>query len=77
MPTSYLLRLTLVEPQILAELCQQYNITLTPDRKAVHFIKTDFRSSAETIKVGKEPFIEAKLERIYLPEVLLMKKLWL
>ncbi|KAL7734051.1 hypothetical protein ACLKA6_011736 [Drosophila palustris] len=76
-PTSYLLHLTLAEPQFLAELCHQYNIALTPDRKAVRFIKTDFRSSAEAIKPRREPFVEAKLERIYLPEVLLLKKLWL
>lgn len=76
-PTTYLLRMLLVESGVLTELCHQYNITLTPDRKAVHFIKTDFRSSTEAIKAQREPFVDAKLDRIYLTEVLLLKKLWL
>ncbi|EDW69341.1 SAC3 domain-containing protein 1 [Drosophila virilis] len=76
-PAAYLLRLTLVEPQELFGLCRHYNIALTPDRQALHFIKTDFKSDAETIKAQREPFVEQKLSRIYLPEVLLLRKLWL
>ncbi|XP_051860442.1 LOW QUALITY PROTEIN: germinal-center associated nuclear protein [Drosophila albomicans] len=77
-PTAYLLRLTLVDKtQDFAQLCRHYNIALTPDSKAVHFNKTVFNSAAETVKAQREPFIEAKLQRIYLPEVLLLKKLWL
>ncbi|KAH8371307.1 hypothetical protein KR093_006847 [Drosophila rubida] len=77
-PTAYLLRLTLVEePQVLTEMCGHYNIAVTADRKAVHFNKTVVNSTVETIKTQREPFIEAKLQRIYLPEVLLLKKLWL
>lgn len=76
-PTTYLLRLTLLEPDVLAELCQHYNLALSADRKAVHFNKTEFKSAAETVKPRHEPFVDAKLKRIYLPEVLLLKKLWI
>lgn len=77
MPTTYLLRLTLLEPAVLAELCHHYNLALSADRKAVHFNKTEFKSAAETVKSRHESFVDSKLKRIYLPEVLLLKKLWI
>ncbi|EDW18676.1 germinal-center associated nuclear protein [Drosophila mojavensis] len=76
-PTAYLLHLTLLEPKSLTEQCRHYNIAQTPDRKAVHFIKSEFKIDAETIKAHRETFIDEKLSRIYLPEVLLLKKLWI
>lgn len=76
-PTTYLLRLTMVDSPVLTELCQHYNLALSADRKAVHFNKTEFKSTAETIKARHEPFVDAKLARVYLPEVLLLKKLWI
>ncbi|KAH8242492.1 hypothetical protein KR032_008023 [Drosophila birchii] len=75
-PASYLLRMLLIEsPAGLQEQCQHYNLALTADRKGVLFKKTDFRQSAATLGCRHERFVESKLVRIYLPEVLLMKKL--
>ncbi|XP_022212904.2 germinal-center associated nuclear protein [Drosophila obscura] len=42
--------------------------------KAVRFNKSDFINSAETIKEQHEQFVDSKLKRVYLPEVLLLKK---
>ncbi|XP_016990170.2 SAC3 domain-containing protein 1 [Drosophila rhopaloa] len=75
-PVPYLLRLLLIDsPAGLQDQCRHYNIALTVDRKAVHFNKTDFNDDAELLKPQQERFVESKLKRIYLPEVLLLKKL--
>ncbi|EDW79490.1 uncharacterized protein Dwil_GK20505 [Drosophila willistoni] len=75
-PVTYLLRLLLFEsPDRLIKHCTHYNLSVTSDRKAVHFIKTDFNISADTLQAGKEPFVETKLAKIYLPEIVLLKAL--
>ncbi|KAH8256940.1 hypothetical protein KR038_000147 [Drosophila bunnanda] len=75
-PAPYLLRLLLIDsPAGLQEQCRHYNLAITPDRKSILFNKTDFSQSAATLGCRQERFVEAKLARIYLPEVLLLKKL--
>ncbi|XP_052846800.1 SAC3 domain-containing protein 1 isoform X1 [Drosophila gunungcola] len=75
-PVPYLLRLLLIDsPAGLQDQCRHYNISFTGDRKAVQFNKTDFNQTAELLKTQHERFVESKLKRIYLPEVLLLKKL--
>ncbi|XP_017843928.1 uncharacterized protein LOC108600708 isoform X2 [Drosophila busckii] len=76
-PSSYLLRLTLCTTAVLVDQCRHYNIALTPDRQMVHFSKTEFNRNVDTLKSTQESFVDAKFARIYLPEVLLLKKLWL
>ncbi|XP_017005449.2 SAC3 domain-containing protein 1 [Drosophila takahashii] len=74
-PVPYLLRLLLIDgPAGLQDQCRHYNISLSADRKSVHFNKTDFNHNVEQLKPQHERFVEAKLKRIYLPEVLLLKK---
>ncbi|EDV51199.2 SAC3 domain-containing protein 1 [Drosophila erecta] len=74
-PVPYLLRLLLFDgPSGLQDQCRHYNISLTADRKAVHFNKTDFNHNAEILKPQQERYVESKLKRIYIPEVLLLKK---
>ncbi|XP_017085279.1 SAC3 domain-containing protein 1 isoform X2 [Drosophila eugracilis] len=74
-PVHYLLRLLLIDgPTGLQDQCRHYNIAITADRKAVHFNKTDFNHNVELLKPQHERFVESKLKRIYLPEVVLLKK---
>ncbi|KAH8379835.1 hypothetical protein KR009_007500 [Drosophila setifemur] len=74
-PVPYLLRLLLLDkPDSLLDQCRHYSISFTADRKAVHFNKTDFNNTVETLRSQHERFVESKLAKIYLPEVLLLKK---
>ncbi|XP_037718056.1 SAC3 domain-containing protein 1 [Drosophila subpulchrella] len=74
-PVPYLLRLLLIDgPAGLQDQCRHYGISLSADKKAVHFNRTDFNHNADLLKPQHERFVESKLKRIYLPEVLLLKK---
>ncbi|XP_043070076.1 SAC3 domain-containing protein 1 [Drosophila bipectinata] len=74
-PVPYLLRLLLIDkPESLQEQCRHYNLSLTADRKTVHFNKTDFNNAVDPLRPRCEPFVESKLAKVYLPELLLLKK---
>ncbi|EDV39103.2 uncharacterized protein Dana_GF24663 [Drosophila ananassae] len=74
-PVPYLLRLLLIDrPDSLQEQCRHYNLSLAVDRKAVHFNKTDFNNAVDPIRPRHETFVESKLAKVYLPELLLLKK---
>ncbi|XP_017040287.1 SAC3 domain-containing protein 1 isoform X2 [Drosophila ficusphila] len=76
-PVPYLLRLLLIDSTSgLQDQCRHYNIAFTDDRKAVHFSKADFNHNTDLLKPKHERFVESKLKRIYLPEVLLLKKFY-
>ncbi|XP_030385881.1 germinal-center associated nuclear protein [Scaptodrosophila lebanonensis] len=74
-PVTYLIRLLVLKsPNVLFQQCRQYNITVSKDRTAVLFYKNDYNGDINTLKSMHESFVNAKLERINLPEVLLLKK---
>ncbi|KAH8269946.1 hypothetical protein KR018_000197 [Drosophila ironensis] len=74
-PAPYLLHLLQLDGEALQKQCLHYGLHLASDRKAVLFNKTGFNSSAEPLKPQHEPFVDSKLAKIYLPEVLLLKRL--
>lgn len=53
---------------------EHFNIELTCDKAAAKFSKLQFASDKILPKPFKEPFVEKKIKKIYLPELLLLKK---
>lgn len=54
--------------------CKYYNIKLNEDKSSLQFQKSDFNVNAVALKEKHEGFVEKKLAKIYLPEVLLLKR---
>uniref|UniRef100_W8BRQ2 80 kDa MCM3-associated protein n=1 Tax=Ceratitis capitata TaxID=7213 RepID=W8BRQ2_CERCA len=75
-PTSFLSRLLLYEEvaDLLAD-CKYYNIKICDDNKNIQFMKSDFNTNIAVMKEKHECFVDKKFEKVYLPEILLLKRL--
>ncbi|XP_065360098.1 SAC3 domain-containing protein 1 [Calliphora vicina] len=75
-PVEFVLRLTAhANYNELYEDCKYYNIKVLTDKLQLNFQKNDFNSKTTILKCRHEHFVDVKLKNIYLPEVLLMKKM--
>ncbi|XP_037820537.1 uncharacterized protein LOC119609718 isoform X2 [Lucilia sericata] len=75
-PVDFVLRLTAhANVNELREDCKYYNIKILDDKLHLNFQKNDFNSKITILKCKHEYFVDEKLKNIYLPEVLLMKKM--
>lgn len=75
-PIDFILRLTAhANYQELSEDCKYYNIKIQNDKLHINFQKSDFNANLSIQKCKHEHYVDVKLKNIYLPEVLLMKKL--
>ncbi|XP_037936149.1 SAC3 domain-containing protein 1 [Teleopsis dalmanni] len=59
----------------LFEECKYYNMKIVEEQKSLRFIKNDFKVELPPSKPKHEDIVENKLRHIFLPEVLLMKKI--
>lgn len=73
-PLSWLSKMLFQEVNELKDSLKYYEIELTCDRNAVKFSKTQFAASKAPSKPYKEQFVEDKIKKIYLPELLLFKE---
>ncbi|XP_011207456.2 germinal-center associated nuclear protein [Bactrocera dorsalis] len=74
-PATFLCKLFLYEDvRNLLEDCKYYHIKLSEDKSSLQFQKSEFNINAVTLKETHESFVEKKLTKIYLPEVLLLKR---
>ncbi|KAI8126212.1 SAC3 domain-containing protein 1 [Lucilia cuprina] len=77
-PVDFVQRLTAhANVNELLEDCKYYNIKILDDKLHLNFQKNDFNSKITILKCKHEYFVDVKLKNIYLPEVLLMKKIFL
>lgn len=75
-PVEFVLRLTAhANCNELYEDCKYYNIKVLADKLQLNFQKNEFNSKTTILKCKREHFVDVKLNNIYLPEVLLMKKM--
>ncbi|XP_046808051.1 uncharacterized protein LOC111679180 [Lucilia cuprina] len=75
-PVDFVQRLTAhANVNELLEDCKYYNIKILDDKLHLNFQKNDFNSKITILKCKHEYFVDVKLKNIYLPEVLLMKKM--
>lgn len=74
-PANFLCKLVLYEnvTNLLAD-CKYYNIKSSEDKSSLQFQKSEFNINAGTLKEKHESFVEKKLTKIYLPEVLLLNR---
>ncbi|XP_054731831.1 germinal-center associated nuclear protein [Anastrepha obliqua] len=75
-PSSFLSKLVLYEraDDLLAD-CEYYNIKVNEDKSSFQFLKSDFKLNAAVLREKRERFVEEKIEKIYLPETLLLKRI--
>lgn len=75
-PAEWLRKLLLYnnKTEVVAD-CKYFELEYFSEKEAIRFYKTDFKAENEPIKQKHEVFVEEKLKKIYLPEVLLLKKL--
>ncbi|XP_067646463.1 germinal-center associated nuclear protein isoform X2 [Eurosta solidaginis] len=75
-PADFICKLLLHEnlADVFAD-CKYYNIEVNVDKLSLRFSKTDFNSAATVLKEKHEIFVDKKMEKIYLPEILLLKRL--
>lgn len=76
-PIDFILRLTAHNNyQEFYEDCKYYNIKIQNDNKLyINFQKSEFNVNLTLQKCKHEHYVDVKLKNIYLPEVLLMKKI--
>lgn len=75
-PVDFILRLTAHANNFdLFDDCKYYNIRVTDDKKHLNFQKLNFKNDVAILKCKHEHYVDMKLKNIYLPEVLLMKKI--
>ncbi|XP_036338255.1 germinal-center associated nuclear protein-like [Rhagoletis pomonella] len=73
-PAIFLSKLVIHEhiDDLLAD-CKYYNIHVSEDKASIHFLKSDFNLNAAVLKERHERFVEKEIDKIYLPEILLLK----
>ncbi|KAI9587040.1 SAC3 domain-containing protein 1 [Glossina fuscipes] len=75
-PANFVLSLTAhATKEELFKDCEYFKVNVASDNKHLHFQKIYFRHELPALKTRHEQFVDIKLERIYLPEILLLKKL--
>ncbi|XP_075164724.1 germinal-center associated nuclear protein isoform X2 [Haematobia irritans] len=75
-PVDFVLRMTIHGNKFeLLDDCKYYNIKVSDDKQMVQFHKTDFNQDVAILKCRHEKYVDSKLENIYLPEILLLKKI--
>ncbi|XP_055843346.1 germinal-center associated nuclear protein [Episyrphus balteatus] len=76
LPVEWLRKLLLYSNKIdVAEDCKYFELEYFSEKEAIRFYKSDFKNENVAIKQKHEAFVEEKLKKIYLPEILLLKKL--
>lgn len=75
-PVAFILRLTAHANKFeLFEDCKYYNIQVSEDKQNLHFQKSEFKQELNILKCKHEKYVDIKIKNIYLPEILLLKKL--
>lgn len=75
-PVDFVLRLCAHASKYeLFEDCKYYNIKVSEDQQSLHFQKSDFKEDLPVLKCKQEKFVNVKIKNIYLPEILLLKRI--
>uniref|UniRef100_A0A1A9WRA9 SAC3/GANP/THP3 conserved domain-containing protein n=1 Tax=Glossina brevipalpis TaxID=37001 RepID=A0A1A9WRA9_9MUSC len=75
-PANFVLNLTAhANKEELFKDCEYFKVNIATDNKNLYFQKGYFRHELPALKCKHEQFVDIKLEKIYLPEILLLKKL--
>lgn len=76
MPALFMIRLTAHDNiNALFEDCKYYNLKILNEKLHLNFQRNDFNRNVAILKCKHEQYVEHKLKDIFLPEILLMKKI--
>lgn len=73
-PLDWLSRILFQESAEIEKSLIYFNLEITCDKTSVKFSKTSFSAEKLPQKVYKERFVEEKIKKVYLPELLLLRK---
>lgn len=73
-PLDWLTKMVFQEVDQLKETLEYYELELNCDKTAVKFSRMQFATNKVPPKPFREQFVEEKIKKIYLPELLLLKK---